>query len=817
MSTIQDQLKLEKSMIARGVAKQQNSFRAAEEGGRVADTSYGKALTRQVLPGLVEYIEEYCSKTGATRFGKYRALIRPLDADRAAFLTLRGIFQDPFAERPLPTLAKLIGTMIEDEIKFTRFQEDHSDYYDAVIQDFKNKNTRNYRHRHRVLTFKMREKEVAWQAWDGDEKLHVGMVMLDCVLKGSDLIERKTVRQGVKTKTVVALTDEAKVWIEKHKDHMSLLSPEFMPTIIEPDEWTALDIGGYYSPELRRRAPMVKTRSAAHRDILRASDLSLVMDGLNTLQRTPWRVNKRVHDVVCEVWKKGLRIGMGSPDPIHIPPSPVAKIDKANFTEEDQSKFDEWRREAARLHTLENERVKKNFQVVRLMRSAEQYREYARFWYVWQTDFRGRFYAATAGFSPQGPDMGKALIEFADSKMLGERGFFWLKVHFANLCGFDKEDFDVRAEYTDERRDAIIGVAADPLGEGRSLWVNADKPYCALAALFELADAYTNGPENTPNRIAPAQDGTCNGLQHYAAILRDPVGAAATNVIDTGRVADIYSEVGRVAGDRLRACKSDEFAVERGKWLAQIGSGGLPRKLAKKPVMTLPYGSTQRSCTDSTLDFLADLDSPTFPPGSRMKTSTYLTKHLWAAIGDVVTSARDAMSWLQTCASLMAKQNEPLLWYTPTGFPVYQGTNKIKVRRIRTHLGGDLQMQIGDFTDELDPRRQASGSAPNFVHSMDASHLLLTVMLARVACDSTPEATGVSFACIHDSYGVHACDIDGLHWSIREAFVQLYGNADTLADFREQQVERTGIQLPPPPGQGDLRVEDVRDSPFFFG
>ena len=82
------------------------------------------------------------------------------------------------------------------------------------------------------------------------------------------------------------------------------------------------------------------------------------MDGLNTLQKTPWRVNKRVHDVIKEIWIKGLRIGMGSPDPIAIPPSPVQKIDKANFTEEDQGKFDEWRREAARLHTLENERVK---------------------------------------------------------------------------------------------------------------------------------------------------------------------------------------------------------------------------------------------------------------------------------------------------------------------------------------------------------------------------------------------------------------------------------------------------------------------------
>lgn len=811
MATIQDQLNLENYMVARGVAKAENSFRAAEEGGRTADTSYSTSLTRQFLPELVNHVERYCSKTGATRFGRYRGLIRLLDADKASLLSLRCVFQDPFADRPLPTLAKLIGTRIEDEIKFTAFQVDHADYYNAIIKDFKQKNTVNYRHRHRVLTFKMKENEVDWTPWTQDEKLHVGMIMLDCILKSSDLIVKATIRKGVKTQTVVTLTDSANRWIEKHKDHMSLLSPEFMPTIIEPDDWLALDIGGYYSPNMRRRAPLVKTRSQAHRDLLKSSDLSMVMEGANALQQTSWRVNKRVHDVVKEIWKKGLRIGMGSPDPIHIPPSPTAKIDKDTFTEEQQAKFDEWRREAARLHTAENDRVKKNFQVIRMMRAAEQYKDYDKFWYVYQTDFRGRFYAATSGFSPQGPDMGKALIEFADGKMLGERGFYWLKVHFANLCGYDKESYDERTLYTDRLEDAIRAVASDPLGNARHVWVNADKPFCALAAIFELAEAYENGAEATLNRIAVALDGTCNGLQHYAAILRDEVGAEATNVVYSGKVADIYAEVGRVAADRVRGDTPNEDNREvHQAWVTYAAGSGFPRKLPKKPVMTLPYGSTQRSCTDSTLDYLADLSSVLFPAGSRMRSSTYLTRHLWSAIGDVVISARHAMAWIQSVASVMAKEGHPLIWITPTGFPVYQGTNKIKTRRIRTHLGGDIQMQIGDFTDELDPRRQASGSAPNFVHSMDASHLLLTVVRAS-------NASIRGFAVIHDSYGTYAADTDALHSHLRQSFVDLYDKGNALEDFRQQQTDRCGVVLKDPPKQGTLDIRRVLKSPYFFG
>jgi DNA-directed RNA polymerase len=810
MSSIQDQLQLERNMVARGVAKTQNSFRSAEEGKRIADTSYSKALTREFLPDLVDHVALYCSETGATRFGKFRALLRMLDADKASLLALRGVFQDPFAERPLPALAKLIGSMIEDEVKFSLFQDDHEDYYDAIIKDFKRKNTTHYRHRHRVLTFKMKEKDVAWTPWTPDEKLHCGMIMLDCILKATDLIEKSYTRKGVKKITIVRLTAEANTWIEKHKDHMALLSPEFMPCIIEPDDWSAMDVGGYYSPELRRRTPMVKTRSNKHKEILRSADMTLVREGLNGLQRTDWRVNRRVHDVVREIWKKDLRIGMGSPDPIVIPKSPFTNIDKADFTDVQQGMFDEWRRDAARLHTLENERVKQNFQVIRMIRAAESYRDYDAFWYVWQTDFRGRFYPATAGFSPQGPDMGKALIEFATPKMLGDRGFYWLKVHFANLLGFDKEHFDDRAEYTDARRDAILAIAADPLGDARVHWVNADKPFCALAAAFELADAYTNGADVTPNRISPAQDGTCNGLQHYAALLRDPQGAAATNVMATGGVADIYTQVGVIAAERVRADTGTEHEEARNAWVDFLAGLGLPRKLAKKPVMTLPYGATQRSCTDSVLDFLSDLDHALFPAGLRMKSSTFLTRHLWAAIGEVVTSARAAMDWIQKIAATLAKAGHALVWTTPSGFPVYQGSTKIKVRRIRTHLGGDIQMQIGDFTDELDPRRQSSGSAPNFVHSLDATHLLFTVL----ACIRA----GISaFAVIHDSYGTHACDTDKLHVAIRQSFVGMYGDTNLLHDFWQSQCDRTGVDLPPPPVQGTFDVRLVLTSPYFFG
>ena len=73
------------------------------------------------------------------------------------------------------------------------------------------------------------------------------------------------------------------------------------------------------------------------------------------------------------------------------------------------------------------------------------------------------------------------------------------------------------------------------------------------------------------------------------------------------------------------------------------------------------------------------------------------------------------------------------------------------------------------------------------------------------------------WAMIHDSYGTYAADTDALHVHLREAFVALYDNVNPLMEFKVAQEQRTGIELPEPPKQGDFDVRLVLDSPYFFG
>jgi DNA-directed RNA polymerase, mitochondrial len=68
--------------------------------------------------------------------------------------------------------------------------------------------------------------------------------------------------------------------------------------------------------------------------------------------------------------------------------------------------------------------------------------------------------------------------------------------------------------------------------------------------------------------------------------------------------------------------------------------------------------------------------------------------------------------------------------------------------------------------DRIKKQKQITAFPPNFVHSLDSTHLLRTAV-------KFSERGGV-FAGVHDSYWTHACDCDVLAQVLREEFVTLY-------------------------------------------
>jgi len=78
------------------------------------------------------------------------------------------------------------------------------------------------------------------------------------------------------------------------------------------------------------------------------------------------------------------------------------------------------------------------------------------------------------------------------------------------------------------------------------------------------------------------------------------------------------------------------------------------------------------------------------------------------------------------------------------------------------------------------------------------------------------EKRGLTFAAVHDSYWTHACDIDEMSDILRDEFVDLY-NKPLLTVLKADLESRfPGVVFPPIPETGQLDLESVKKSRYFF-
>ncbi len=100
--------------------------------------------------------------------------------------------------------------------------------------------------------------------------------------------------------------------------------------------------------------------------------------------------------------------------------------------------------------------------------------------------------------------------------------------------------------------------------------------------------------------------------------------------------------------------------------------------------------------------------------------------------------------------------------------------------------------------------------SPNFVHSLDACHLMMTV--------SHLKHLGVSsFHVIHDDYGTHAADAQAMYHSIRMKFFEMYETQKPLEDLKHRVETLYDVEVPDVPKSGKWNPTQVLGAEHFFG
>jgi len=540
---------------------------------------------------------------------------------------------------------------------------------------------------------------------------------------------------------------------------------------------------------------------------LKDRDLSLEYQCVNALQKTPWRINEFVVDTLRQCWDSGQSWeGLPPRDNLALPKYPFSKEPKY-LNDEETAVFKAFKSERNKIHSYNNKSMSKRIQVERTIQLAEQYKDIENMWYVWQLDFRGRKYPVESFLSPQNADYSKALLEFANpATITNDEEAKWLAIHGANVFGVDKVSLEDREMWAYMNVANAVDVYNDPLTN--RWWQEADKPWQALAWCYEWA-LYSNARqfgEHYETHLPCASDGSCNGLQHLSAMLRDLEGGKAVNLTPHDTPQDIYTDV---------ANRTTELLQQEGTTLAsELLNIGVCRKICKRPVMIVPYSGTQHSCRDYILEALEEKCKGNNPWGDDFwQPATYLAKFVWKAINEVIVSAHKVMDYIKSIAKLYSKQGRPFEWETPTGLLVRQSYSNTKKLRIWTHLSGStVKLNYRQPLEKtVDSRKSVSGASPNFTHSLDAAALTFTV-------DKCLKEGITDFAMVHDSYGTHSPNMVKLNDKLREAFVEMYRDNDVLQNLYDSAVNTLteGTEIPEPPPRGTLNIEEVLQSDYFF-
>ena len=803
------QLTLEEEMQNLGIERFQKSVRQSKENRQESVSLHGILLMKKTVDvlskGIREFIEE-ANSGGAGRKHTAAPLIALCDTDVVAYLTLRMVMDSISSRQKLTKTAHSIGQAIEDHIKLSIWKDADGVLFQELKQKLqKRSSSRHFRRYGLIRKCKERIEVEESETWTKPEKLYVGTKLIEILLQVSNLIECRTVSSGHRSRTIfIHPTEEAIEWIDKVNKEVELLNPYLMPMVVPPSDWSTPRNGGYRTYRLN----LVKTTNKKLMDELYYKDLGIEYDVINALQRTEWKVNKPVLDVMSQAWEMGgLWEGIPHRDPLEIPPSPMPpELKKQDMTKEEWRTFVDWKKDAT---TIYDENARRRSKVIAFLRTiglAKKFSEIPKFYFVYTNDFRGRKYTVSSFLTPQGPEYAKALLTFAEGMPIeNDEQSDWLAIHGANCYGVDKVSYDNRISWVDENYEDIKRSAEDPIGH--RFWQDADDPWMFLAFCFEWTGFMKEG-FGYMSSLPVSLDGSNNGLQHFSAMLRDPVGSKATNLSCEDVPQDIYQEVADVT--KTLVSQSDELMAKQ--WLE---SGLINRKLCKRPVMVVPYGGGLFSCKKYIEERLREAFMEGHPnPWRGMDLyipAQWMSKYVWEAISQVVVAAREAMDWIRDVVGRVSKEGYPMIWTSPSGFIVFQQYPSIKTRQIKTFIDGTLVKPayiVDDYT-KVDLRRSKNGSSPNFVHSLDAAALSKTIH----KCITSHNIR--DFCMVHDSYGTQAHYVPSMAQALREEFVSMYENHDVLKEFQGFAEEVVG-DIPDPPERKDFDIRKVLKSKYFF-
>ena len=772
---IDEQINHERDAIAQGLKRLKDNTKNLEEKSYASASIYGITTIDALLPLVVDKIKETndrihrgCIGVSFKEIKQYLSDIEPLAAAAIACkITIDKVFSHKEDSNQIQNICDSIGKGVENECQMRHYERHAPGLLETLKKNYWHKSIGTDQKVVVIQTLMNRYEVQQWKPWGRGNRVKLGGWLLSCIIDTSKWFEKEIRRTGRKTTSHVVPTAEFMAIKDQVMYNAELFSPLAWPMLIEPNDWTPEKPGGYLLNEIMRGHDMVRRGGSSRIQGEKPFEF------LNKIQKVAYTLNPFTVKVAEILQGKGLSVGKFQPICNHeLPPKPYDIAENAESRKA-------YRRLAAEVRNLMAQEFKKSCRTRMTMETVERFKNKEKFYIPWSFDYRGRVYPIPAFLTPQDTDWGKSLIRFADESFMDEEAERWIRFQVATTFGLDKETLDDRLSWTYRSEHEIELIATDPIAN-LHLWEGVEEPWQFLASCEEMYHCVIKR-DRISTGLPIAIDATCSGLQILAGLAKDKSTAELVNVLPSDKPQDAYKVIAETS-------KPNIPLKLRPDW---------DRKCTKRTVMTIPYNAKPFSNRTYIREALKDKEIEI-----DKEDLTQTVKAVRDAMNVIVPGPMRVMKWIEDEVSKAIKRGATeLKWVTPSGFIVSQQIFKKEYERITLQVLGQCNMRVstGD-TGTVDKARHKAATAPNLIHSLDASLLCLSAL-----------DFNNPIALIHDSVLCRATDMTELSRIVREKYMHLFAEHDYLTDFAHQIGAETE-----PPIIGDLKPESVIESTYFF-
>ncbi len=748
-----------------------------EEKSYASASVYGVSSIREALPYLMRTVETTFCKLNKGQAGKfYKEIAEHLDTlEPLAISTiiLKVTFDRVFSTQRganliTPTMVA-IGSALESECKFRWYKKEYPALMHYISEKYFH-DACGTKQKEIIASQKFGQRNIKWSAWNVRTKTSLGRWALQVVMESTQwftINKRKTHRKKYEYRVVPTdLFNEKRAELIKSAE---LFAGIPWPMLVIPDDW------GYEQGQIIYGGYLTNSMMKGH-DLTRKGNPTIIhgetpMNFLNKLQRVKYCVNQHVLHIADKMRLRGRIIGK------FIPISPSTKLPRPVDADENQESNLAWRRAMAEAHNADRINFKRSVRTRTQLEAAEKFKDDV-FYLCWSFDYRGRAYPIPAFLTPQDTDFGKALLRFADEASVTDEAELWLSFQVATTYGLDKATLEDRHQWVSENIDLITKVATDPEGY-LPLWEEVDEPWQFMAACHEYYHCCIAKDKLTTGLMV-AVDATCSGLQILAGLARDKSTAELVNVVPSNKPSDAYKAVAEQAKEFLPTYMH--------RWMN--------RAVCKRTVMTIPYNATK----DSSRKYIREalLEEGIDPTKDEL---TQVVNAVYSSMDTIVPGPMQVMRWIKKHVGQYIRNGATEVeWVTPSGFVVNQRRDDIETERMELQLLGRTSVRLPTGKTSPSPNKHKSSTAPNYIHSFDAS-----ILHRSFTKFDEP------FTVIHDSVLCRAGDMGTLNALVRETYTNIFSEECWLSKFAE-----TINASEPPPIVGTLDPKVVSNSTYFF-